>query len=395
MIPKKIFTAWFSEAGTIPETIQSYIDSQKIEGYEHHLITLDNVVKDHPYILQCLSSKHGNKKWVKLTDFVRMWYLYHEGGIFLDADVQVVTNFDNICDKKVVLGLEGQGTIPNSIVIGSAIVAAEKHNPFILKWLDTVIANFRGDDDLCYESSMDILNLLALDNMDKITLLPPEYFYPYHHSTDTLNVTENTICIHWFNKTWITPKVTILIPQLGREEGLQKCLDSIHKLNYPMDKIEIIILVGKDTVPIKIARGYAKATGEYICYAANDMTFHPDCLKNAIHCSRVNNKSLVSFNEGPLYPDNGNICTHFIIHRKLVEHIGEIFDTEMNHIGVDNILWAKASALNEAIWCKDAIIDHRHFSKGFPMDEVYVKGWNNLTNERDKLATKLNQICST
>ena len=53
-------------------------------------------------------SKHGNKKWVKLTDYLRMLYLYEYGGIFIDADVEIIAgrNFDSLLDSKMFVGKE-------------------------------------------------------------------------------------------------------------------------------------------------------------------------------------------------------------------------------------------------------------------------------------------------
>ena len=57
----------------------------------------------------------------------------------------------------------------------------------------------------------------------------------------------------------------------------------------------------------------------------------------------------------------------------------------MNHAGVDNLLWARASKLGQASWCEGAKINHKHFSKGYPMDSTYLKGWSNVHKDREKL----------
>lgn len=396
MIPKTIYTCWFSHNSNIPAQIQKCIDSQKIQGYEHKLITLENVITDHPYINQCLSSPHKTKKWVKLKDFVQYYYLYHLGGWFLDADVEMVEgkNFDEYYHENFVIGIEGRGTINDSIVIGSAVVGSSQHNPILLETLDKVVANFRGDDDKCFESSLDILSLVCIEQQDKVKFTEPDVFYPYNHHTGETNITKNTVCIHKFTKSWVLPTISVILPHLGkdRELGLTKCIKSIKDSNYPQDLIEIYVDNGEGTVPEKVKSGVEHTKGDYIVYAANDMEFLPDCIRNAVDCSIKNGKALVSFNEGALLPDKGNINTHFLIKRDFLPFIGgDIFSLELHHVGVDNLLWKKAEDHNQAMWCEDAKIIHNHFSKTGKFDDVYAKGWEYVNEDREKLKELLKQ----
>jgi len=148
---------------------------------------------------------------------------------------------------------------------------------------------------------------------------------------------------------------------------------------------------GPGTVPEKMKSAVERTSNEIICYAANDMEFTPDSLKEAVSC--LDKWSLVSFNTGILIPDKGNICEHFIIKRSFIPAIGgEIFDTRLTHVGVDNLLWAKASKLGEAGRCETAIVKHHHFSRGGKMDEVYEKGWKNKDQDRAKLKQLLKTV---
>jgi len=199
------------------------------------------------------------------------------------------------------------------------------------------------------------------------------------------------------------PTVSIIIPTLGREEGLQKCLNSIKTLNYSQNKLEIIVIEDKPRlgVPKRLDEGYRKSTGDYIVYAANDMEFTPNSLVIAIKHSQMYNKGLVAFNTGPTKDNYGNpVCEHFIIARSLVEELGEIFDTEFSHVGVDNLLWAKCDKLNQTSQCLDAVVIHNHFShvgtggKGTigVYDEVHRIGWKDVEKDRKLLKLKMAEI---
>lgn len=189
------------------------------------------------------------------------------------------------------------------------------------------------------------------------------------------------------------PKVTFILPTLDREEGLKRCLDSIEHINYPQDKIEVLVIRGPETVPQKVAKGLALCNPDtqYVVYASDDCEFTSNSLITAL----LLDKDLVSFNTGMLYPDYGNICEHFVIKKDFIEKIGgEIFDTDFHHVGVDNLLWAKAERYGTAKYCKDAVVYHYHFTRGGKEDDTYKKGWNKekLTKDRALLKIKLAEL---
>jgi len=197
----------------------------------------------------------------------------------------------------------------------------------------------------------------------------------------------------WYK--FVAPKVSIILPTLGRPEGLKRCLDSIEKLRYPKALLETIVIHDQPIkgVSARVKEGFEKATGQLIVFAANDMEFDPGCIIEALKIHRGTGYGLVSFNSGPILPDRGNICEHFMIARRLVDRIGgEIFSTRLHHVGVDNLLWAKCDKLGEAVRCESAFVNHHHFSHGAPMDDVYELGWSKVDEDRAILSEELAKI---
>ncbi len=147
MIPKHIFTIWLQEEGPLPELVRRCLCSQDEMaihfGYTFRLITLNNCFKDHPYVQQCLSSPHLKKRWCKLSDFLRMHYLLVDGGIYLDADVEMLPNknFDELLDAKMFVGQEQYATPGSGLepFYGTAVVGAEQGYPFVQRWMDEVV----------------------------------------------------------------------------------------------------------------------------------------------------------------------------------------------------------------------------------------------------------------
>jgi SAM-dependent methyltransferase len=191
------------------------------------------------------------------------------------------------------------------------------------------------------------------------------------------------------------PKMTFVIPTLGREEGLKRCVDSIKKLNYPQDKIEIIIkedsLENRTGVPKLVKQGFEESTGDWIVFASNDTEFTPDSINEALW---EGTGGYVAFNTGLILPDEGNINEHFMIRRDIVEKIGEIFDTDFWHVGCDNLLWAKMKKLGIAKRADKAVVKHYHWSKTTDrkMDEVYKTGWSHVEEDRVLLKKKLAEL---
>lgn len=188
------------------------------------------------------------------------------------------------------------------------------------------------------------------------------------------------------------PTVDILIPTLGRPEGLAKCRASVDALIFPKEKLGVTVLDGEDTVPVKMKKMVAETSGLWICFGSNDVEFAPESLMVALRHAMTSGKALVAFNTGTVSPDKGNICEHFIVRRDFLPQIGgDIFDTDFNHVGVDNLLWAKAEKLGQAARCEEAVVVHRHFSKDrtIVFDETYRKGWASAESDRALLKVKL------
>lgn len=189
-------------------------------------------------------------------------------------------------------------------------------------------------------------------------------------------------------------KLSFIVPTLGREQGLQRCLDSIKSLNYPQDKIEVIIkrdsFENRIGVPKLLKKGIEESTGDWIVFASNDTEFTPNSINEALY---VGDGGYVAFNTGPLYPDEGNINEHFMIRRDIVEKIGEVFDTDFLHYGCDNLLWAKMKKLGIAKRADNAVILHKHFTQtGEAMDEVYKLAHSTVEQDRALLKVKLAQL---
>lgn len=393
MIPKTIFTIWLG--GTVPEYLQKSVDSHMhIDGYEHRMISDANYYRGSDYVNDCIEAG----QYAKAADYLRVYYLYTEGGIYLDADVEVLLNksFDAFLEHEVFCGREKNGFVSN------AIIGAEKGSPLLGDYLVTVDSNFKGSGSLIYQPGMYLWTEKTTYNpLSPVVIYDPEYFLPFNWQDGTMQMTEHTVCIHHFNRSWVKayPTVSIIIPTLGRPEGLQRCLNSIQALNYPQGLIDVCIVEGEEqTVPEKVKEGVGRTKGEYIVYAANDVEFDPESIATAVRESLTLGKALVSFHSGSLLPDAGNACEHFMIRRDFIPWLknAEIFDCRYYHVGVDNFLMAQAKKRDQFYHSNEATVTHHHFTKGAEFDHVYAKGWDEarVAYDRSLLAQDLEALNS-
>ncbi len=141
MIPRRIITIWLSEDET-PELVNRCNASKDRfcleNGYTHILITLDNVYRGSEYVNGCLD--RGN--WVRAVDYLRLHYLNELGGIYLDADAEVIGTFDDILNSQMFVFTESSNYINNGY-IGSIA-----NHPFLKYVLNIMEHNFRFDQNL-------------------------------------------------------------------------------------------------------------------------------------------------------------------------------------------------------------------------------------------------------
>lgn len=191
MIPKIIYTVWLSENGSMPDVVKKCITSQQIQGYEHHIIDLGNCYRN-KYIQDAIDAK----QWGKACDYLRCHYLIVEGGIYCDADVQILPgkNFDHLLNHQIFAGKENNG------FVNTAVLGAQKGCPLLIYHLAEVEEKFTGNDGKYFESSIELITPRLLK---EATVLPPETFYPYDHQRNTVDIKNFTITYHYFLRSWL------------------------------------------------------------------------------------------------------------------------------------------------------------------------------------------------
>ena len=213
LIPKKIHYTWFS-GEPIPSSLQACIDSWKRFCPDYEIIRWDTGnydVSKYQYTKQA----YELRKWGFIADVARLDILYQNGGIYLDVDVELIRNMDELLYQPAFCGVEkggtvnmggGSGACPQNPVI-KAMLDNRKDEPFV-----------HGDQTLnlttCghYETFPLVREGLELNNTTQeiaggmMTVYASEYFQPFDYMSGEIRLTPNTFSIHHFSGTWLGPE---------------------------------------------------------------------------------------------------------------------------------------------------------------------------------------------
>ncbi len=100
MIPKLIHLCWFS-GDEYPEDIKFCLDSWKkiLPDFQMKIWTRDMALATGiDFVKEAISVK----KWAFAADVVRLYAVYHDGGVYMDSDIYVRKRFDDFLAKRCV-----------------------------------------------------------------------------------------------------------------------------------------------------------------------------------------------------------------------------------------------------------------------------------------------------
>ena len=229
MIPKKIHYCWFGK-GEMPTLALKCIKSwhKYMPNYEYKLWNEDNFnIGANQYVKEAYESK----KYAFVTDYVRLYALYTEGGIYMDTDVEVLKPYDDLLDLPGFTGYEGSKYLPP--VTGT--MASEAGGEWVKEQIDAYTeAHFINPD-----GTLDLMtNTVRISELMKaggfvsdgkkqvykgMHIFPVEYFCP-RQTTGEYILTNNTYCDHHFLGSWNGQKKTNRLKKLIGQKNLTRLI---------------------------------------------------------------------------------------------------------------------------------------------------------------------------
>lgn len=201
--------------------------------WEYILWNEDNFdVNSIPYVKEAYESR----KYAFVSDYVRLFALKQNGGIYLDTDVEVFKSFDDLLDYPVFAGYEGSKKSP----IATCVIGSEPQGQWVSRQLGRYDdRHFRQTDgsldtttNVEFITSDMINHGLICDGSEQdacgLHIFPVDYFCPMQTTGEYLK-TERTFCDHKEMNSWGTvskrpfllrlagPKLSIKLIKLKRK----------------------------------------------------------------------------------------------------------------------------------------------------------------------------------
>lgn len=207
MIPKIIHFVWFGGNPYSKLTLKC-IESWKkyCPDYEIHEWNENNFNVD---VCAYVKEAYEAKKWAFVSDYVRLYALVKEGGIYMDTDVEVLSSLDPFLKHQAFSGFENAEYVP------TGIMGCEKGNPVFKELLD----EYNNRHFIRLDGSMDLTtNVVTITNffmkhglsqnnsyqeINGFAIYPKNFFCPIEQETGELVLTEDTVTIHHFNGSWV------------------------------------------------------------------------------------------------------------------------------------------------------------------------------------------------
>lgn len=208
MIPKIIHYCWFGK-GKKPKLALKCIESWKkhLPDYKLKEWNEDNFDLDlYPYTREA----YDNRKYAFVTDVVRLYALYNEGGIYMDTDVEVLKSLDKFLLHTAFSGFE------DDIYIPTGIIGSKKNGTWIKNNLDLYNNQHFINNDGIIDLTTNVIritnNLLQYglkcnntyqDFPNMVTIYEKDVFCPKSHIDGKIHITDRTTTIHHFLGSWM------------------------------------------------------------------------------------------------------------------------------------------------------------------------------------------------
>lgn len=206
MIEKKIHYCWFGGRPK-PELAEKCIESWKQFCPDYELVEWNEETFDinsNVYVKQAYEAK----KFAFVTDYVRLYALYTQGGVYMDTDVMVLKPLDEYLQHEAFSGFESKTKIPTGIMAAEKSCSLFKE---LLSYYDT--ATFlKEDGTLNMTTNVEIITDMLTPKgfipngkyqvVDGMAFYPQNVFCPLHKKLKNKKYMKDTVTIHYFAGSW-------------------------------------------------------------------------------------------------------------------------------------------------------------------------------------------------
>ena len=206
-IPKVIHYCWFGN-NELPDQYKEYIATWKKYCPDYEIIQWNEKNYD-VYAHSYTKWAYENEKWPFVSDYARIDVLYRFGGIYLDTDVELIKNMDELRRFSAFMGFETTQMINSGLGMG-----AQKGNPILRDFLSEYdsYSIHEGEFDMipCTVHQSAVLdkyglvrnNTFQVLDHGNMVILPTEFLCGIRMYTQVRQITHNTFSLHHYSGNW-------------------------------------------------------------------------------------------------------------------------------------------------------------------------------------------------
>lgn len=207
LIPKKIHYCWFGD-NPIPDKYKKWMESWKKFCPDYEIIQWNeknyDITKNN-YMYQAYQCKI----WGFVPDYARLDIIYNEGGIYLDTDVELIRNLDDMLYQKGFAGFETKSLVAFGLGFG-----AMKGLPIIRELRDSYdemeFILPKSTNDLVsspiiqtkFLKEKGLLTNGTFQIIDGLSIYPEKVFCGKHMMSAQIVIDKETRSVHHYDASW-------------------------------------------------------------------------------------------------------------------------------------------------------------------------------------------------
>lgn len=227
LIPKIIHYCWFGK-NPMPDKNKEWMKSWKKFCPDYEIIEWNENnydISKNQYMLQA----YKQKKWGFVPDYARLDIIYKYGGIYLDTDVELIRNIDDLLYQKGFAGFEsnqfvalglGFGAAPGNAMIKGMMESYD--NCYFLDYngklnltpSPVIQTNYLVKKGLKLNGEYQVLN-------NELTIYPEKMLSGKSVTSKRIKLAPYTCAIHHYDGSWLDEERRNIIEQVEKEMSLE------------------------------------------------------------------------------------------------------------------------------------------------------------------------------
>ncbi|BBF44126.1 polysaccharide biosynthesis protein CpsM(V) [Lachnospiraceae bacterium KM106-2] len=223
LIPKTIHYCWFGR-NPIPDQYKIWMDSWKKYCPDYEIVEWNEDNYDmtkNQYMLQA----YEQRKWGFVPDYARLDIIYNHGGVYLDTDVELINNIDDLLyqrgfagfesDKYVALGLGFGAAAGNQLIKGMMDAYdnysfLDKEGNMNLTPSPVIQTDYLLGHGLKQDGEYQILE-------NELTIYPEKMLSGKSITSKRIKLTPYTRGIHHYDGSWLDAEKKNMMKQIEKE----------------------------------------------------------------------------------------------------------------------------------------------------------------------------------